>query len=801
MRLLNVESLELRTFHASDTPRYVIASHRGSDEEVTFKDVHEKRNSHKSGYMKIVGFANYIKKHVSPIKWLWIDTCCINKGDPAELSHPINSMYSWYRNAELCIAYLADVEEQGSLKSSVWFERGWTLQELLAPRIVVFVTDQWQVIGNKGSSSHSCSITPLGSDLTGTIAAKTGIPTQVLSDWGTSANMKLIDKLKWMEGRRTTVPEDMAYALFGVLGVAPGADYGEGSETAMQRLEAAVNGQSGTSQQIKPLRELFERLKAPDPWTNHQLAQGHHEPNTGTWLLHSRAYQTWKSGAWEPGSSRCLWLHGKPGSGKTVLCSTAVEDSLACCRGRPYFGYAVFYFSFSDESKQDYLAFLTSLLEQLGQREPGLGVLRMLSVHAIRTQDWLEDTLRRCIASYQQVFLHVDALDECSRADKVREHVLVGLETLVATAPNIRVLVTSRAEPDIREYLQRFDTVSIEATTADQDIRLYVSERLSRHSRLSLLPLQTRNLVEDTLTQKANGMFRWVDCQLAELEKLKSLRPTSIKAKLSALPEELDQTYERMLNRIKLVDRPYALTIFRWVTYAESPRTLLELTEADVIDPTRCPTADGDFDVGKKYHWKDALEILGEFLLVEHPRPGDENYNHGTLFDEAEEEDLSMASQTKTNNKHVRVHLAHFSVNQYLQSTLISTGHSQYFHLIPAREHTFLTQSCITYLMYYSDSTLKACSKQDLDTFPLLRYAAKSWSYHASRQQWTDATREARFLTSERYKHDWLRVHNPEEPLREPFDGFPGTIGSGLHYASFFGLGRLVEILQSDAWR
>ncbi len=100
------------------------------------------------GYRKVEAFAAYVREqHLAPIKWLWVDTCCINKYSAAELSKAINSMFDWYHDAKLCLAYLADVEtaeDRSSFEKSDWFKRGWKLQELLAPQVVLFVARQWQ---------------------------------------------------------------------------------------------------------------------------------------------------------------------------------------------------------------------------------------------------------------------------------------------------------------------------------------------------------------------------------------------------------------------------------------------------------------------------------------------------------------------------------------------------------------------------------------------------------------------------------------------------------------------------------
>ena len=79
-------------------------------------------------------------------RWVWIDSCCIDKTSSSELSEAINSMYQWYKAAEMCYAYLADVPTKCTLSTflkSRWHTRGWTLQELIAPDSVTFLSVDW----------------------------------------------------------------------------------------------------------------------------------------------------------------------------------------------------------------------------------------------------------------------------------------------------------------------------------------------------------------------------------------------------------------------------------------------------------------------------------------------------------------------------------------------------------------------------------------------------------------------------------------------------------------------------------
>lgn len=87
-------------------------------------------------------------------RWIWIDTCCIDKNSSAELSEAINSMYRWYENATVCYAHIEDCPEMSpdleshpdawTLQNTRWARRGWTLQELIAPKVVLFYTEEWK---------------------------------------------------------------------------------------------------------------------------------------------------------------------------------------------------------------------------------------------------------------------------------------------------------------------------------------------------------------------------------------------------------------------------------------------------------------------------------------------------------------------------------------------------------------------------------------------------------------------------------------------------------------------------------
>ena len=125
MRLLNVDRLEFGEF-PRDVPPYVVASHRWkTGTEATIDDIRKNGHADKDGYRKVEGFARYVRENTRHVEWLWIDTCCVNQDSSQEVTEAVNSMFRWYAEAEVCLAYLADVESagEGELRRSEWFRR------------------------------------------------------------------------------------------------------------------------------------------------------------------------------------------------------------------------------------------------------------------------------------------------------------------------------------------------------------------------------------------------------------------------------------------------------------------------------------------------------------------------------------------------------------------------------------------------------------------------------------------------------------------------------------------------------
>lgn len=200
MRLLDTTTITLHEFHGDSIPAYAILSHTWENEEVSYQLLSKPEAKSLAGCNKIKSFCELAA--AQGWKYGWVDTCCIDKTSSAELSEAINSMWRWYENSRMCIAFLADClkSSRDGFHNSRWFTRGWTLQELLAPADVLSYDRSWTEIGDKIS-------------LAGAICQVTGISLLHLRKSGTASRAA---KMSWMSKRQTTRLEDIAYSLLGV---------------------------------------------------------------------------------------------------------------------------------------------------------------------------------------------------------------------------------------------------------------------------------------------------------------------------------------------------------------------------------------------------------------------------------------------------------------------------------------------------------------------------------------------------------------------------------------------------------
>ncbi|KAH9029613.1 ankyrin repeat-containing domain protein [Lactarius pseudohatsudake] len=520
---------------------------------------------------------------------------------------------------------------------------------------------------------------------------------------------------------------------------------------------------------------LREWLSPADPSTNHNIARKAQHKGTALWFFQGSIFLKWKS------TGSLLWIHGKPGSGKSVICSSIIQDIMAVCEaGSAVMAY--FYFDFRDLNKQTCRDLLLSLISQLSTSSSFYcGILkRVYSSHKHGAHQPSDDTLKECLKEMlrlpgqEPIFIILDALDECPDSSGIpspRDEVLQLVKELADLhLQRLHICATSRPEVDIRAVLEPLAprSVSLHNQTGQQmDIADYVRNVVDSSSSMAMRRWRAddRKLVIETLTERADGMFRWVFCQL---ETLRHCFPPNLRRFLNELPETLDETYKRILKGINKTQKDDARRLLQCLAIAVRPLRVEELAELLAFD-FQASSSGGVPKLKDDWRWNDQEEAVLSTCS-------------------------SLIAVVPSGGSRV-VQFSHFSVKEYLTSSRLaeSQGDVSRFHVDLEPAHTILAQACL--------GTLLRLDEHDAKGFPLVKYAARHWVDHARFEKVSSRVRDGMdylFDSSKPYFAAWLRVYdidgdNPVELTH--FSGYSDPPGSTLYYAAFCGFYDLTERL------
>ncbi|KAK4044313.1 putative ankyrin repeat protein [Parachaetomium inaequale] len=512
--------------------------------------------------------------------------------------------------------------------------------------------------------------------------------------------------------------------------------------------------------------EIRQWLDAPDATTNFNLACANKHPGTGLWLVRGSPFSEWLQ---KPNSF--LWLRGFAGCGKSVLSSTAIQHTYRHLRGVPKAGIAFFYFSFSDSSKQSVEAMLRALILQLSSQIQGDSqLLALYRRHREGTPPYqgLITCLFQIVQQFSDVYIVVDALDESPRGP-YRDAVLQALAEMRtwSSGPKLHLLVTSRDEIDIREELQANpeEVVVIKNDSVQRDIALFVSQHLRQNRRLRKWE-RYHDRIEEILTTRAKGVFRWVECQFKALASC----PRSehlLEQLLQSLPETLDETYRRMLLNIPSPSAPYARQMLTLLCCSERPLKVSELVDAVAVELADHQTP--RYNPKRRLEDEYALQevCLGFTELGVDPRTGEPT-----------------------------IQIAHSSVQEFLESERLAENDDiKAFSIERTSAHTQMAHICLTFLL---DPNLAFSAEQ----YPFLFYAAKYWPRHflGSSASESVETRVLQLFQSSRCLFlNWVYLWNATRPssrVTQIQGDMPRWNSSlPLYFASYLGLPSIISKL------
>ncbi|PSN59139.1 HET-domain-containing protein [Corynespora cassiicola Philippines] len=554
-------------------PPYAILSHTWEEgQEITFEDLVNGTGKDKTGCDKIRHCSRQAKR--DGLQYFWVDTCCIDKSNPAELQKAINSMFRWYRNAKKCYVYLQDVSTmkrkasdgafeytwEPTFRQSRWFRRGWTLQELIAPSSVEFFSREWQKLGDK----HL---------LTQQIREVTVIPETALK--GTAMfRFSAEERFSWIQSRETTEKEDKAYALLGIFDIEMPLCYREGYATAFKRLQ----------KEISKLKTCLQDLHLTDPRRDKKRIEdtkGGLLLDSYRWILEHPDFQQWQGES----QSRLLWIKGDPGKGKTMLLCGIINELEKSTAETTLISY--FFCQATDSRINSATAVLRGLLFTLVRQQPSF-FSHMREKYDQVGKALFEDAnawvaLSEIFMSIVQdpslkiTYLILDALDECVTD---LPNLLDFIVQISSTSSSVKWIMSSRNWPNIEERLERAEdkvrlSLELNAESVSAAVYSYINYRVSQLARVKNFSNQTKQAVLDYIHTNANDTFLWAALVCQNLGNMSRL---NIVTKLKAFPPGLDSLYERMVQNINdLEDAGLCRQVLGIVSAVYRPITLHEL--------------------------------------------------------------------------------------------------------------------------------------------------------------------------------------------------------------------------------
>ncbi|KAK7937486.1 uncharacterized protein PG986_014354 [Apiospora aurea] len=511
--------------------------------------------------------------------------------------------------------------------------------------------------------------------------------------------------------------------------------------------------------------ELQSWLKAPEATINFNEACKKKHPRTGLWLVDGESFHAWLC---SPRSF--LWLRGFAGCGKSVLCSTAIQYTFRHRRSNPRIGIAFFFFTFNDKSKQDASALLRALIIQLSAQlgnHNDLSRLHGSYRYASPPDEALLGCLHQLVRGFQDVYVLIDALDESPR-NQHREAMLQVIRDIRAwKEPGLHFLVTSRDEFDIQDGLgaKLEETIEMKNAEVDQDIAAFVAQHLRENRRLRKWQ-RYYDRIEKALADRANGVFRWVECQFTALAAC-AANQDLLNQLLQSLPRSLDETYARMLKNIEPEMREYARQMLSVLCCAMRPLTDLELIDALAVELGDNPR----FNVERKFQDLTDLQLICPGFI---------------------EIDMDLDKREKT------VRIAHFSVQEYLEDErILESQDVSLFHVRKQDAHIDMATVCLTLLLEPQGKEVQDTASIE-KTYPLVKYAARYWPQHiASRtlRSRTERKISQLFQDPDGSFSAWVHIWN--------VDNWQGRLQSReapspIYYAALLGLTKILGELLND---
>ncbi|TGO50223.1 hypothetical protein BCON_0188g00030 [Botryotinia convoluta] len=511
-------------------------------------------------------------------------------------------------------------------------------------------------------------------------------------------------------------------------------------------------------------------------------------PGSGKWLLENQEFRSWLSSD----HNSVLWIQGNPGSGKSTLASNFIKDfKNHSLKDRPaILLYHFFHHESPDTSARNLLRSLifqimsknlsplSDLISLLDQKrncyhkveEPRNSWGEWIS-QAVLTEEFL-GTCLEAIAKAHQLYIIIDALDECPNGEISSVMSLLYFLNSVALKNSIKLFITCRPGLMYEEAFSHLPYHRIVLEDENQtDLQQFISFKM-----LTQFPdFTNQEQISDTLLERASGTFLWVKLVIHNLRELTHYEENGTKRSVSRLPTSLDDVYNAIYEYVLRVESRAALRVLGWVMFARRRFSLRELKVAlDVYQQSITRSSQSSRHIAQDQSlspYQASIDVLIASC-------------HGLLEVEGPDGIVS---------------LVHLSAREFLISRAASEtsqlGYSdaKYFN----NTHISIAEVCVNYLAFRSLDD-KTGVNFDLDNSGFMQYAVVHWVEHARAADRPGVSYQPLFkslhLRSPNFLNFWIAQYqkhvNSRSSSKYMLEGW-----TALHISAAFGIYNLVETI------